>query len=72
RGSASSTNSFFRSLGMTLGVSVFGIVQRNLFQSGMEEVFAGGSGIPAGGLVDPQAVLTPETRASIPAPVLEQ
>jgi EmrB/QacA subfamily drug resistance transporter len=72
RGSASSTNSFFRSLGMTLGVSVFGIVQRNLFQSGLEEVFAGGSGIPAGGLVDPRAVLTPETRASIPAPVLEQ
>jgi EmrB/QacA subfamily drug resistance transporter len=73
RGSASSTNSFFRSLGMTLGVSVFGIVQRNLFQSGMEEVFAGeGSGVPAGALVDPRAVLTPETRASIPAPVLEQ
>lgn len=72
RGSASSTSSFFRSLGMTLGITVFGIIQRNLFEGGLGAAFAGNqAGLPGGAMTDPRAVLTPETRAAIPAPVLE-
>ena len=32
RGSATSTNSFFRSLGMTLGVTIFGTIQNHILQ----------------------------------------
>lgn len=71
RGSASSTGSFFRSLGMTLGITVFGIVQRNLFTSDMSAAFAGQPGLEVF-IADPRAILSPEARASIPAPVLEQ
>jgi len=71
RGSASSTGSFFRSLGMTLGITVFGILQRNQFENGMSSAFAGqDTGI--GPITDPRAILTPETRAAIPAPVLDK
>lgn len=31
RGAATSTNSFLRSLGMTVGITIFGIIQRNVF-----------------------------------------
>ncbi|MED4782230.1 MDR family MFS transporter [Brevibacillus choshinensis] len=72
RGSASSTGSFFRSLGMTLGITVFGIVQRNLFENDMASAFAGKLGVPGAMVTDPRAILTPETRATIPAPILEK
>ncbi|KQL44668.1 MFS transporter [Brevibacillus choshinensis] len=72
RGSASSTGSFFRSLGMTLGITVFGIVQRNLFENDMASAFAGQQGVPGAMVTDPRAILTPETRATIPAPILEK
>jgi EmrB/QacA subfamily drug resistance transporter len=74
RGSASSTNTFMRTLGMTLGVTVYGIIQRNLFSNRMTEAFAGignaGSGNSFGN--DPRAVLSPEARALIPAPILDR
>ncbi|MBU5442861.1 MDR family MFS transporter [Paenibacillus sp. MSJ-34] len=69
RGSATSTNSFLRSLGMTLGISIFGIVQRNAFTNRMAEAFGGGGPLPGGG--DPRAALTPETRELIPPDVLK-
>ncbi|WP_432776306.1 MDR family MFS transporter [Brevibacillus gelatini] len=69
RGSASSTNSFARSLGMTLGITVFGILQRNQFENGMASAFSGQGAVEA--ITDPRAILTPEARAAIPAPVLE-
>ncbi|USG64553.1 MFS transporter [Brevibacillus ruminantium] len=73
RGSASSTNSFSRSLGMTLGITIFGIIQRNLFESRLAASLADQAGsIPAGALADPRAALTPETRAQIPAAILEK
>ncbi|MGE5702763.1 MAG: MDR family MFS transporter [Clostridia bacterium] len=71
RGSATSTSSFFRSLGMTLGVTVFGILQRNQFTSGMESAFGGAGGHGALGGGDPRQLLSPEARAQIPADVLE-
>ncbi|OUQ89124.1 MFS transporter [Brevibacillus brevis] len=70
RGSASSTNSFSRSLGMTLGITVFGILQRNSFENGLFSAF-GGQGM-TNAITDPRAILTPEARESIPAPVLDK
>jgi EmrB/QacA subfamily drug resistance transporter len=70
RGSATSTSTFMRSLGMTLGITIFGIIQRNSFTNNLTEVF--GAGGQTAALGDPRAVLTPEARAQIPAPVLEK
>lgn len=39
RGSATSTNSFFRSLGMTLGVTIFGTIQNHVFTDKLKAVF---------------------------------
>lgn len=73
RGSVNSTVAFVRSLGMTLGITVFGIIQRNDFTSKLEEIFAGmgQEGMtdnPA--LQDPRVLLAPEARAQIPGPIL--
>ncbi|MBW4085481.1 MDR family MFS transporter [Paenibacillus sp. S150] len=70
RGSATSTSTFMRSLGMTLGITIFGIIQRNSFTNGLSDAF--GSSAEASTFGDPRAALTPEARAQIPAPVLEK
>lgn len=70
RGSATSTSTFMRSLGMTLGITVFGIIQRNSFTNGLSDAF--GAGADTSSFGDPRAALTPEARAQIPAPVLEK
>lgn len=70
RGSATSTSTFMRSLGMTLGITIFGIIQRNHFASELSTAF-GDSG-QAASFGDPRSALTPEARAQIPAPVLEK
>ena len=70
RGSATSTNAFLRSLGMTLGITVFGIIQRNLFTNELAGAFGGMGGAPAGG--DPRDMLSPEKRTLIPEPVLDK
>lgn len=44
RGSATSTSNFIRSLGMTLGITIFGMIQRTGFQDQLEESFKGMSG----------------------------
>ncbi|MDQ0874838.1 EmrB/QacA subfamily drug resistance transporter [Paenibacillus sp. V4I3] len=73
RGSASSTLNFLRSLGMTLGITVFGIVQSHAFTRKLTDVFAGqgqtGAAIPTG---DSHTLLDPAKRMEIPAPVLEK
>ncbi|WP_438447239.1 MDR family MFS transporter [Gorillibacterium sp. sgz5001074] len=71
RGSASSTMSFVRSLGMTVGLTVFGIMQRNLLKGKLEEVF-GGAGGPGGQTMgNTRELLSPERRASIPKEVMD-
>lgn len=73
RGAASSTNAFLRSLGMTVGISVFGIFQRNLFTQKLTDAFSGMGQFTTGpSLNDPRAILSPEARAHIPAPVLSK
>ncbi|WP_336296629.1 MDR family MFS transporter [Bacillus pinisoli] len=78
RGSANSTNSFLRSLGMTLGVTIFGIIQNNLFTEKLKEGF---SGFPGGGANqgnpleqfggDMQQIFQSDARANIPKEILD-
>jgi len=74
RGSANSTMAFLRSLGMTLGITIYGIIQRNIFAHQLTTAFANGkANTPSSGtLGDPHAMLSPITRAHIPAFVLQK
>lgn len=73
RGMANSTFTFLRSVGMTLGITIFGILQRNQFTSSLSDSFAGMGAAPQGAnFSDPRALLSPEARAHIPTPVLDK
>ncbi|TDF95079.1 MFS transporter [Paenibacillus piri] len=74
RGSASSTLNFLRSLGMTLGITVFGIIQNHSLTNKLTEAFAqsgGQAAMPSGiDFSDPHALLDPVSRAHIPESAL--
>jgi predicted MFS family arabinose efflux permease len=70
RGTASSTLNFIRSLGMTVGITIFGILQSNSFTSRLTDAFGGAAGAPAAG-GDPRELLSPEKRAEMPPEVLD-
>ncbi|MFX3673105.1 MAG: MDR family MFS transporter [Paenisporosarcina sp.] len=71
RGSANSTNSFFRSLGLALGITIFGSLQTKLLTSEIQDNL-GNSGQSASNTLDNlQTVFQPEQRASIPPNILE-
>jgi EmrB/QacA subfamily drug resistance transporter len=74
RGSATSTSSFLRTLGMALGITIFGILQRNYFTDKLAAAFVGmnSSQIGAQQLADPRAILSPETRSQIPPVILNK
>lgn len=73
RGSASSTLSFTRELGMTLGITVFGIIQSHLFTNKLSSMFSSGGPVPDGvDLSDPSKILTPDSRGQIPTPILDK
>ncbi|CAM3834606.1 MDR family MFS transporter [Mesobacillus zeae] len=74
RGSANSTNSFLRSLGMTLGVTIFGAIQNNAFTNELKDAFAGmqGGGAPNMNLGDPQQLFQSGQRSQIPAAILDK
>ncbi|WP_411348115.1 DHA2 family efflux MFS transporter permease subunit [Paenibacillus sp. WLX2291] len=72
RGAANSTLSFVRSLGMSVGVTIFGLVQHSLFSARIQEQ-AGGS-LPSGmdlSTIDPRALLSEQMQSQIPAQVLD-
>lgn len=74
RGTANSTLSFVRSLGMSIGVTVFGLVQRSLLSGRINEQIGTGGSQPAGmdlSAIDPRALLSEEMQSRIPAAVLE-
>ncbi|MFC5405319.1 MDR family MFS transporter [Cohnella soli] len=54
RGAATSSVAFLRSMGMSIGITVFGIIQRNYFNDKMGSA-----------LVDPRSALTPAHRAEL-------
>ncbi|KIL39065.1 major facilitator transporter [Gordoniibacillus kamchatkensis] len=72
RGAATSSVVFLRSLGMTIGITVFGIVQRNSFAGKLAEAFGTAAGIPDGAALDPRSALTPEKRVQIPPQALDK
>jgi EmrB/QacA subfamily drug resistance transporter len=71
RGSANATFAFVRSLGMTIGITIYGIIQRNIFTSQMSDAFAG-KGSTSESVGDPRELLSQAGRAKIPASVLEK
>ncbi|MCK6256103.1 MFS transporter [Fictibacillus sp. KIGAM418] len=73
RGSATSTSNFIRSLGMTLGITIFGTIQRSDLESLLKETFKGMGGTMRGsGAGDARQILSEQARAAIPAPILEK
>lgn len=73
RGSANSTNSFLRSFGMTLGITIFGSIQNNVFTSRMKDAFQGMEGAPAGLTSgNLHQIFQSGERAKIPAPMLDK
>ncbi|MCL6456792.1 MAG: MFS transporter, partial [Gorillibacterium sp.] len=74
RGTANSTNSFLRSFGMTLGITIFGVIQGQTLSSKLKTTFAGmnapgGSGFS---MDDPQALFKSDVRAQIPPDILKK
>ncbi|MDH6671520.1 EmrB/QacA subfamily drug resistance transporter [Paenibacillus sp. LBL] len=69
RGAATSTNSFLRSFGMTVGITIFGIIQRNGLNSRLAEA-AGNA--PAGVPLNADVVLSPEVMGQLSPNVREQ
>jgi len=74
RGTANSTNSFLRSFGMTLGVTIFGTLQNNLFTDKLKEAFKGMQGAGAGNfqMGDPRQIFQPSERSKIPDFILDK
>ncbi|TVX98619.1 MDR family MFS transporter [Cohnella terricola] len=77
RGTASSTLNFIRSLGMTIGITTFGIIQSHSFTGKLTNFFSGGQNAAGGQMPegldfkDPHSLLNPELRANIPQEILE-
>ncbi|PEA85420.1 MFS transporter [Bacillus pseudomycoides] len=71
RGSATSTNSFFRSLGMTLGVTIFGTIQNQIFTDKLKTVFPPelAKMVPKGG--DTSFLLSSHATEKIPPQILD-
>lgn len=74
RGSANSTNSFLRSFGMTLGVTIYGAIQNNAFTSKMADAFKGMQGGPDTSVLteDPRQLFQSDARAQIPDMILDK
>jgi EmrB/QacA subfamily drug resistance transporter len=73
RGSANSTNSFFRSLGMTLGITIFGTIQSKSFTNQIQAAFTGmgGDGKAPIAFTDPRELFEAGARAQIPPGILK-
>ncbi|MBB6693769.1 MFS transporter [Cohnella xylanilytica] len=73
RGAANSTLTFLRSLGMSLGITVFGIVQNHSLSRRMSEAFSGDASAVQGlDFGDPHALMDPAARSHIPGPALDR
>ncbi|MEH7348358.1 MDR family MFS transporter [Gottfriedia acidiceleris] len=70
RGIATSTNAFFRTLGMTIGVTIFGTIQNHVFKNKLSDLL--GNIGAFGGKVDSRALLSADARAKIPPEVLHK
>ncbi|WP_338448122.1 MDR family MFS transporter [Niallia oryzisoli] len=77
RGTANSTNSFLRSFGMTLGITIFGAIQSHAFTDKLKAAFSGMQGTQSGAIPstmtmeDPQLLFQAGERAKIPDFILD-
>ncbi|WP_206832601.1 MDR family MFS transporter [Alicyclobacillus fructus] len=72
RGAGSSTNSFVRELGMTVGIVIYGAIQKHAFAHQVAEAFQGVPQARAFSHMDPRAIMSPQTRMQIPDFVLQK
>ncbi|MBE6183310.1 MFS transporter [Bacillus ginsengihumi] len=77
RGQASSTSNFMRSIGMTVGVSIYGTIQNNEFSDLLKESLkklstSMGNHYKTGIKVDPNGLLTEQTRKMMPPEILHR
>ncbi|MWV43180.1 DHA2 family efflux MFS transporter permease subunit [Paenibacillus sp. HJL G12] len=75
RGTANSTNQFLRSLGMTMGITIFGTIQNNVFASKLAEGFKGMGGNANAAMAnvgDTRQIFEPSVRAKIPEAILSK
>lgn len=70
RGTANSTNTFFRSIGMTLGVTIYGTIQNHLLMNELEKALPMMKQFNPSG--DTRVLLSKEARAHIPPEVLQK
>lgn len=68
RGTATASVNFFRTIGMTIGISLFGTIQKGIMLKGLHNALPG-SGL-ANRFNDARTLLQPAVRAGIPKPVL--
>lgn len=73
-GSANSTVSFVRELGMTVGITVFGAIQSHLFANKLKDVFSGtsSSAVQSKFPSDPRVMFSEKVRAHIPHQILSK
>jgi len=73
RGTANSTNSFLRSFGMTIGITVFGMIQNKLFTEKLAVAFKDRQGGDAfGDISNSQQLFEASERVKIPSFVLDK
>lgn len=73
RGVATSTTQFTRSIGGTVGVAIMGVIMSSRMTDGIADIRSDFADIPAdqlNQLANPQALLQPEVKATIPAKLL--
>lgn len=70
RGIATSTNTFFRTLGMTIGVTIFGSIQNHVFKNNVSDALGSMKGFA--GNIDSRALLSADARTQIPPDVLHK
>ncbi|MBY0154326.1 MFS transporter [Cytobacillus firmus] len=73
RGSATSTVSFLRQLGMSLGITIYGIIQRSYFSYKTQEISSGNNHLITGGAQnDPRSILSEQARKTMQEPLLDK
>ncbi|WP_160724909.1 MDR family MFS transporter [Bacillus sp. USDA818B3_A] len=72
RGSATSTSNFIRTLGMTIGITIFGTIQRSNLKEGLEDAFSGMGAMKGQAFGDSQALLSEGARSHIPPQILDK
>ncbi|GGE18097.1 MFS transporter [Marinithermofilum abyssi] len=71
RGTANSSIAFFRAIGMTLGITVFGAIQNHIMLQKIREALPNFHPFLSGRELQPQALFQPEVREQIPPQVLQ-